>query len=144
MDTLLLAALLVIGFVGCAEFASVALVHPIIRRLPAEGQLTMEQGLLRTYGLVMPLGMTLAPVFSIMLWVREADPWFFWAGILLAVALVSTILGNVPINIRTFRIKGTEAPKDFVPMRRRWDLYQTFRGSLQLAGFVLISVGIAV
>ena len=62
MDGLLLATLLVTGFVGCAEFASVALVHPVVRRLPVESQLVMEQGLLRTYGIVMPFGMTAAAV----------------------------------------------------------------------------------
>ncbi|MFL4472640.1 anthrone oxygenase family protein [Paeniglutamicibacter sp. MACA_103] len=142
MDLLLLATLLIVGFVGCAEFASVALVHPIIRRLPEDQQLVMEQGLLRTYGMIMPVGMTLAAVLPMMLSFREADPWFLTAGIVLTIALIATILGNVPINLRTFRIKGARAPKGFIPMRRRWDIYQAIRGSLQLAGFVLVSIGI--
>ena len=46
MDLLLLSLLLVTGFVGCAEFGSVALVHPVVRRLPIESQVVMEKGLL--------------------------------------------------------------------------------------------------
>ena len=64
MDLLLLSLLLVTGFVGCAEFASVALVHPVIRRLPVEGQVVMEKGLLRTFGRVMPVGMTAAAILA--------------------------------------------------------------------------------
>ena len=32
----------------------------------------------------------------------------------------------------------------FGPMRRRWDLFQVVRGSLQFVGFVLVTIGIAV
>lgn len=46
MGALEIAGIIVTGFVGCAEFASVALVNPVIRRLPIDHRLTMERGLL--------------------------------------------------------------------------------------------------
>lgn len=55
MDTLSTAAVAVSGFTACSEFASFAFVHPVVRRLPAEHHLTVEQGLLRTFGRVMPV-----------------------------------------------------------------------------------------
>lgn len=143
MDGLLLTTLLVTGFVGCAEFASVALVHPVVRRLPVESQLVMEQGLLRTYGIVMPFGMTAAAVLPGVLAQQSGGLWFWSAAAVLALALVVTVLGNVPINLRTLRISGRRPPNGFVPMRRRWDVYQAVRGSLQLLGFVLVCLGIA-
>ena len=66
MNLTLLATLLITGFVGCAEFASATLMHPVIRRLPIEEQMTMEKGLLRTFGRVMPLLMTAAPILAVM------------------------------------------------------------------------------
>ena len=35
MDVLGFATLVLVGFTSCAEFGSYALVHPVIRRLPA-------------------------------------------------------------------------------------------------------------
>lgn len=143
MDLLLLSLLLVTGFVGCAEFGSVALVHPVIRRLPIESQVVMEKGLLRTYGLVMPVGMTAAAVLAGFGASRYGTAWLAAAAGVLTLALAVTIFGNVPLNIWTGRIPHSEVPPDFRTKRRRWDVYQTVRGSLQLLGFVLVCISIA-
>jgi hypothetical protein len=37
MSWLGFAAIVVVGFVGCAEFGSYAFVHPVLRRLPDRG-----------------------------------------------------------------------------------------------------------
>ena len=141
LDTL---SILIIGFVGSAEFASVALVHPVIRTLPDDQQLVFEKGLLRTFGLIMPVGMTAAAVLGIAVAIERPSALLIAAGAILAVALVVTIAGNVPINLRTGRIADRTAPEGFIAMRRRWDVFQLVRGSLQLIGFVLVTTGIAV
>ena len=143
MDLLLLSLLTVTGFVGCAEFGSVALVHPVIRRLPVEQQLVMEQGLLRTFGTVMPLGMTAAAVLAGLGAARYDTAWLHAAAAALTAALVVTIFGNVPLNIWTGRIPDGEIPVDFRSKRHRWDIYQAVRGSLQLLGFLLVCVSTA-
>ncbi len=56
MDVLGFATLVVTGFVACAEFGSYAFVHPVLRGLPPTAHLTVEQGLLRMFGRVMPVG----------------------------------------------------------------------------------------
>ena len=141
LDTL---SILIIGFVGSAEFASVALVHPVIRTLPDDQQLVFEKGLLRTFGRIMPVGMTAAAVLGIAVAIERPSALLIAAGAILAVALVVTIAGNVPINLRTGRIADRTAPEGFIAMRRRWDVFQLVRGSLQLIGFVLVTTGIAV
>lgn len=136
-----MATVLVSGFIGCAEFASATLVHPVIRRLDPDAQLVMEKGLLRTFGRVMPVGMTAAAVLAGILAGREPSTLLVVAAIVLIVALVVTIAGNVPINIRTGQIREQQAPEGFLEMRRRWDVFQLIRGSLQLLGFVLVVCG---
>ena len=65
MDVLGLATLFVVGFTACAEFGSYAFVHPVLRHLPPTHHISVEQGLLRTFGRVMPVAMTLAVVLGI-------------------------------------------------------------------------------
>ena len=91
----------------------------------------------------MYIGMTAAAVLPGVLAQQSGGLWFWSAAAVLALALVVTVLGNVPINLRTLRISGRRPPNGFVPMRRRWDVYQAVRGSLQLLGFVLVCLGIA-
>lgn len=142
MDLLEITALLVIGFVGSAEFGSAALVHPVIRTLTPDAQLLVERGLLRTFGRIMPVGMTAATVLGISTAVADPSTWTITAAASLAVALALTIVGNVPINVRTGRIRQQTAPEGFIAMRRRWDVFQLIRAGLQLAGFVLVTIGV--
>lgn len=142
MNWLEISVILVVGFVGCAEFGSAALVHPVIRTLGTDDQLKFEKGLLKTFGRVMPVGMTVATVLAIIVAINTADVWLIVAAVSLGIALVLTIVGNVPINARTGRIGQETAPDGFISMRRRWDAFQLARASLQLLGFVLVTVGV--
>ena len=142
MNWLQTAAILVIGLVGSAEFGSAVLVHPVIRKLGPDVQLAFEQGLLKTFGRVMPVGMTIATVLGISIAVATPTGWLIAAAVSLGVALVVTILGNVPINLRTGRIQQDSAPEGFIGMRRRWDIFQLVRASLQVLGFILATIGV--
>lgn len=113
--------LVVTGFVACAEFGSYAFVHPVIRRLPAHPHLQVEQGLLLTFGRVMPVGMTLCVVL----------------------ALASTIVFNVPINAATGKWDADNPPPDWKDTRNKWEFFQTLRSWLLLIGFVLVCAGAA-
>ena len=148
MDVLGGATLAVTGFVACAEFGSYAFVHPVIRRLPPATHLTVEQGLLRTFGRVMPVGMTLCVVLAVMNAVGgggEGGPrsWRGLAATALALALASTIVFNVPINLATGRWDAANPPNDWKQTRNRWELFQGLRSWLLLIGFVFICVGFA-
>src|SRR5260370_11837072 len=91
------------GFIACAEFGSYAFVHPVTRNLPPTEHIHVEQGLLRTFGRVMPVGMTLCLVLSI----AHASisgghggpaPWRCGAGAAFAGSSASTILFNLLLN----------------------------------------------
>ena len=142
MDVIELAAVLVTGFFGSAEFGSATLVHPVLRRLSTDAQLAMEKGLLTTFGRVMPVGMTVATALAIIIAINDPSAWLTSAAISLGLALTVTIIGNVPINARTGRISADTAPAGFIAMRRRWDVFQIVRASLQLLGFVLVTIGV--
>lgn len=136
--------ILVTGFFGPAEFASTTFVHPVIRKLDLDNQMLFEKGLLRTFGRVMPFGMTLGVVLGITLAIHHTNYFTISAAIALVVALIVTIFGNVPINAQTGRITETTATKEFIALRRRWDKYQLVRGSLQVIGFILVVLGVAI
>ena len=55
MEILGFITLVITGFTSCAEFGSYAFVHPVIRQLPPEHHIRVEQGLLKTFGRVMPV-----------------------------------------------------------------------------------------
>lgn len=144
MNVLAFVTLAVTGFVACAEFGSYAFVHPVIRQLPPTAHLQVEQGLLRTFGRVMPVGMTLCLVLAIAS-AAEADGdsrlWSWLAVAAFVVALASTVAFNVPINIATGRWDAEDPPADWKQTRSRWEFFQGVRSWLLLLGFVLVCVG---
>ena len=144
MNWLETATILVTGFVGSAEFASShSCTQDLCTRLP-DDQLTFEKGLLKTYGRIMPIGITAATVLAITVAIPTTSAWLISAAVALGIALIVTIFGNVPINFRTGRIKQDTAPEEgFIAMRRRWDVFHITRGSLQLLGFILVTIGLA-
>lgn len=149
MDTLGFFTLIVTGFTACAEFGSYAFVHPVIRRLPAREHVQVEQGLLGTFGRVMPVGMTLCLVLAIADAARsggQAGPplWRWLAVGAFGLSLASTIVFNVPINLATGRWNADDLPGDWKATRERWELFQGVRSWLLLAGFVLVSAGFAI
>lgn len=95
MNVLEFATLVVTGFIACAGFGSYAFVHPVIRRLPATAHLQVEQGLLRTFRRVMPVGMTLCVVLAITsATASDGDPrlWHWLSAAAFVLALISTII----------------------------------------------------
>ena len=133
-----MAALTVTGFTACSEFASFAFVHPVVRRLPPEHHLTVEQGLLRTYGRVMPVLMPLSGVLSVAYALRARRS-AAWAAVAANVAaLACTVAVNVPINAATANWDPAHPPADWKQTRGRWERFQAIRSPLLLAGFVLL------
>lgn len=149
MDTLGFFTLNVTGFVACAEFGSYAFVHPVIRRLPAREHVRVEQGLLKTFGRVMPAGMTLCLALAIADAAHsggEAGPalWRWLAVAAFGLSLASTIVFNVPNQSRHRAVGRDKLPEDWKATRERWELFQGVRWWLLVAGFVLVSVGFAI
>ena len=146
MDILGFLALVVTGFTACAEFGSYAFVHPVIRQLPAEQHVQVEQGLLRTFGRIMPVFMTLcviaAVAYAIQMNGQGGPAWSVrWAAtVAFILALISTIIFNVPVNLATGRWDSKNLPSDWKQTRNRWEFFQGIRSWLLLIGFVLLSL----
>jgi uncharacterized membrane protein len=144
MDVLGFIALTVTGFTSCAEFGSYAFVHPVVRHLPQEHHIRVEQGLLRTFGRVMPVLMTLSVILAIsyavsLNGVEGTARIVRWASaISFIAALVSTIIFNVPINLATGRWDADTPPEKWKETRNRWEFFQGLRSWLLLIGFVLL------
>src|SRR5262252_8446025 len=108
----------------------------VIRQLPPEHHLRVEQGLLKTFGRVMPGLMTLCLILflsyaislnsveSTVRIVSWASAAFFVAG------LVSTIIFNVPINLATGRWNANNPPEKWKKTRNRWEFFQGLRSWL--------------
>lgn len=140
MNMLELATLITTGSISCAEFGSYALVHPVLRRLPVTERVTVEQGLLKTFGRVMPIGMTLCVVLAVTTAVDSGDtgPLSWSAAAAFTAAVVFTVAVNVPINRATGRWDAQHPPADWERTRSRWEFFQGVRSWLLLLGFVLV------
>jgi len=148
LDILGFIALTVTGFTSCAEFGSYAFVHPVVRHLPPEHHIRVEQGLLKTFGRVMPVLMTLCVILIISYAVRLNDVAgtariIRWASaISFIAALVSTAIFNVPINLATGRWDADNPPEKWKETRSRWEFFQGLRSWLLLTGFVLLCLAL--
>ncbi|WP_066905170.1 DUF1772 domain-containing protein [Millisia brevis] len=140
-DALRFAALVIVGFTACAEFGSYAFVHPVIRRLPQREHVLVEQGLLGTFGRVMPALMTASMVLAVVVASSgAAAPGWGWAAAgALTAAVVSTLVVNVPINRATGGWDASAPPDDWKRTRNRWERFQGVRSWLLLIGFVALS-----
>lgn len=148
MDILGFVTVVMTGFTACAEFGSYAFVHPVIRALPTEQHLQVEQGLLKTFGRVMPVFMTLCVVLAVAYAVQMngqqglARSVRWAAAVAFALALIFTIIFNVPINLATGRWDPNHPPSDWKQTRTRWEFFQGIRSWLLLIGFVLLSLAL--
>jgi hypothetical protein len=149
MDVLGLCVLVITGFTACAEFGSHAFVHPVVRRLPQQHHIEVEQGLLKTFGCYMPVLMALSVILSLAYAWRQSNASASDAGLAWAAAaafvlsLVVTLSINVPINVATARWDAASPPTDWKAARIRWERAQSIRSWLMLLGFVLACAAVA-
>ncbi len=148
MDILGFVSLVITGFTACAEFGSYAFVHPVIRALPPEQHVQVEQGLLKTFGRIMPVFMTLCVVVAVSYAIQMnaqqglAGSVRWAAAAAFTLALISTIIFNVPVNLATGRWDPKNLPSDWKETRTRWEFFQGVRSWLLLIGFVLLSLAL--
>ncbi len=140
----------VIGWVAGAETGSWSSVQPLIGRLPYEQQISIEQGMLRTFGRIMPILMPLSAVLAVAQAIdsRGGHDGALWLRIIAAVcvgaATITTVIVNVPINVRTGRWQPTSEYDEWARMRRRWHVFQGVRSVLFVAAFVMLVSALAI
>ena len=67
--------------------------------------------------------------------------WHWLAAASFGLALASTVVFNVPINLATGRWDAENPPVAWKETRNKWEFFQGLRSWLLLIGFVLIGVG---
>jgi len=94
----------------------------------------------------MPVLMTLCVIVSVsyavsLNSVEDAARIVRWASAAsFIVALVSTIIFNVPKNLAVARWNAADPPEKWKETRNRWEFFQGLRSWLLLLGFVLLSL----
>jgi Domain of unknown function (DUF1772) len=134
------------GWLAGAESASWALVQPVVARLDDTPQIRMQQGMLRTFGRVMPILLPLTAVLiMVTAIVSPSDAlrvvWVI-AALAAAVLIIFTLAINVPINKRTQSWDADHPPENWQQERTRWHTYQGVRAVL-LAVWFLCAVAAA-
>src|SRR5258708_20959056 len=148
MDILGFVSLVITGFTACAEFGSYSFVAALIRKLPNEQHLQVEQGLMKTFGRIMPVLMTLCVVLAVAYAIQMNEQQGLargvrWAAaVAFTLALISTIIFNVPVNLATGRWDPKNLPSGWKQTRTRWEFFQGVRSWLLLIGFVLLSLAL--
>ena len=138
--------LIVAGWVAGAESASWACVHPVIKKLPPDYQIIFQQGLLKTFGRIMPAIMTLNFILSIRLWsiTDNAETIAYYlrlsAAIALGTMIITTIFFNVPVNIATGAWNPEELPKNWKAKRDRWRFFQGYRSIILVLSFMAMVI----
>jgi hypothetical protein len=136
--------LILAGWLVGAESASWALVQPVVARLDTGPQIRTQQGMLRTFGRVMPILLPLTAVSIVVTAVLAPDGvtrtlWIV-ASAAGAVLVAFTLIVNVPINQRTLHWDPDHPPEDWRDQRTRWHRFQGVRMVL-LAVWFLCAVG---
>jgi Domain of unknown function (DUF1772) len=136
--------LLLSGWLAGAESASWALLQPVVARLDDTPQIRMQQGMLRTFGRVMPilLPLTSVLILATAILAPAGAPRVLWvvAAVAAAVLIAFTLAVNVPINQRTLTWDAEHPPQGWRADRHRWHTYQGVR-ALLLAVWFLCAVG---
>lgn len=137
--------LVLAGLLADNGFGTRVALHPALEGLSIPERIRAEQAVTRRCGAIMPHWMfsTVASCVEALALSRGSRGFLptlagtaCFAGMLL-----STLLGNVPINKRTLEIDPDQDGEEFVKLRERWDGLHTLRVVLTVAGLGLLVAG---
>ncbi len=140
---LLLAALLVGN-----DFGTWAAVHRSLWNMSTPEHIRAEQALTRRFKSIMPFWMSSVVVLClpVLAFSRNRDPFAFrftLAGMFCFIGMmISTLLGNMPINNRTLELSPEETPpEEWRQLRERWERLHALRVVFNVAGLSLLHLG---
>jgi Domain of unknown function (DUF1772) len=148
--TLQVLAVLVLGLMCGSELNVAAFAHPILAHQPLETHIRMRSSLAAMLGRVMPFWMTSSTLLNLVLLLPFAhlgEPAWRLAAISFGIqvaAVVSSLVGPVPINNRIIKWTPESLPNDWEAQEHRWDLYHWVRTGGLIVGFAFLvaSVGL--
>ena len=137
--------LVLAGLLAGNELGTKVALHPSLEKLGAPERIRAEQEVTRRYGAIMPFWMlsTLAsclPALALSRGSRGFAPTLLGTACF-AGMLLSTLLGNVPINNRVLEMDPDKDGEEFVELRERWDKLHSLRVALDVAGFGMLVAG---
>jgi hypothetical protein len=130
---------------GDAQRTQRRAIHPLSERLSTPDRIRAEQEVTRRYATIMPFWMysvivSRLPVLALARGTSAFRPTL--AGTTcFAGMLVSTLIGNVPINNRVLEMSPETDGEEFVELRRRWDRLHSLRVVLNVTGLALLCGG---
>ena len=139
------ANLVLAGMLAGNEFGTWAAVHPSLGKLDPAERIRAEQEITRRYGAIMPAWMGSTVVSCILALVLSRGSTGFRSTLFGTACfvgmLLSTRIGNVPINNRVLEIDPEKDQEEFARLRERWDKLHTLRVALNEAGLGFLVAG---
>jgi Domain of unknown function (DUF1772) len=137
--------LVLAGLLAGNELGTKVAVHPSLERLGTPERIRAEQELTRRYGAIMPFWMpsvivSCLPVLALSRGTSAFRPTLAGTACFVGM-LVSTLIGNVPINTRVLEMSPETDGEEFVELRQCWDRLHTLLVALNVAGLGLLCVG---
>jgi anthrone oxygenase-like protein len=137
--------LLLMGLLAGNEFGTWAAVHPALGQLSVAERVRAEQEVTRRYAKMMPFWMssTILSCLPVLALGRRTSGFRYslLGALCFATMLLTTFLGNVPINNRVLELSPEADGEKFVELRKRWDRLHTIRALLNVAGLGFLSAG---
>jgi hypothetical protein len=136
-------SLLSSGILVGNELAVAFFIHPVLYSVPDDAHARVVKPLAGRLGRFMPFWYALTLVFAVLQLLTEPNGSLSrWLGCaaaaLMALIIIVTIVLMVPINNRIARLDLDRLPKDWLNMRKRWDLYHRVRVVLLGLVFALL------
>ncbi len=144
MDVASFIAVVLAGILAGSELTSWAMVHPTLWKLDHREHVRAEKLMYRRFASVDPFLMTGTVVASFVAAGASqggSSTVGLIGAICFATMLATTLIANMPLNLRVFRWDEEHGdPAEWRRIRRRWDRIHTVRIVLDSAGFILVTL----
>jgi uncharacterized membrane protein len=146
-DALVAVGVVLTGLLAGNELGTLAALHPALRALPLPTQVAAERALTSRLRRIMPVVMTATLVAAVAAAASLAgDPGFplaILAAAALAAMLAVTLVGNMPLNLRTEAFPDQGDAAEWRAIRSRWERLHLIRVALDLAAFACLVTALA-
>jgi uncharacterized membrane protein len=146
-DALVAVGVVLTGLLAGNELGTLAALHPALRALPLPTQVAAERALTNRLRRIMPVAMTASLVAGAAAAVSLAgDPGFplgMVAAAALATMLAVTLVGNMPLNLRTEAFPDQGNAAEWRAIRGRWERLHLVRVALDLVAFACLVTALA-
>ena len=137
--------LVLAGLLAGNELGTKVALHPSLEKLGAPERIRAEQEVTRRYAAIMPFWMSSTvvsclPALAFSRGSRRFLPTLLGTACFVGM-LLSTLLGNVPINNRVLEMDPDGDAEEFAGLRERWDRLHTRRVVLNVAGLAFLCLG---